>query len=327
MSKNRTKTRQSAVLLGMQKTPKTQNHNGNFDQDIAPDGAWSQYAQNDLRKRIEQIEKEAEIASTVHYQGIFEGRIPIMIPPCKIHDEIGSDRVGYNDPIKGPDTEWESFVSNIQTRGQRVPIRVRPIDPHWRPNPSTPRDITGQKFALQSGRRRLEACRTLGCDVLAVLSFSNANETKLNDLQERFFENETRKNLTLIQRLYSIGLICNEMPDQSQTQIANFLGVDPANISRGCRVHEFWDRITEIDDFVSINRARLDSLLKAWKDGHQISEKPNVSLPDLLFKKREIPNGTVKLSHSKSGNTIMKIETASLSDTKINKILDIINQD
>ena len=300
-------------------------------QQSAVPGAWSIHAQEMTEQRNKDIEEHALKAQEVQYQGILNGLIPLEIPPHKIEDLVGSDRVTEIAENLREDENFKRLVANMETRGQRIPIRVRSTDPQWRPSPTTPRDITGQTFILQSGRRRLAACKELGIDVKCTLSFvTSEKEARSDDLQERFFENTMRKDLTLIERLYSIGVISNEMPDKSQAEMGGILGVDPAFVSRGIAVFNFWEKLKLRDDLSTISRQYLDTLLQAYRKGEEIedtteTEKP-LSLPELPFKKRELSSGAgvVSLKYSKSGSTVMKIEMNAMTEDQISKIMEIM---
>jgi len=52
-------------------------------------------------------------------------------------------------------------MDNIARLDQTQPISGRPVDPDWRTDSDRPM-VTTDRFILQSGRRRLEACRVLG---------------------------------------------------------------------------------------------------------------------------------------------------------------------
>lgn len=297
-------------------------------------GAWSIHGRKGLRERFEEVEQEAKRANEIQYQGILEGKIPIQIPPEKIHDIVGTDRIV--DRPDGDDADsFASLVRNIQNRGQRVPIRVRPINSDWRPNPATPRDITGQEFALQSGRRRLAACAELGIEVLCFLSFAEEDKARLEDLQERFYENAVRRDLNQIERLFSIGLIATETPEASQAQIAEIMGVSRPIVNRAVGVVEHFDELREILDLATATRDDIDRALKMVRSKSR-SEHPEAlktrkrrersldELPPLPFRKRETGNGTLSLSRSRTGSTVLKIEAPSLSEERIAEILRIM---
>lgn len=328
----------AAFMAGMETSEaKTRDAEAeNSDHTSPPEvvGAWSIHGRKGLRERFEEVEQEAKHANAIQYQGILEGKIPIQIPPEKIHDIVGTDRI-----VERPDGDdadsFASLVRNIQNRGQRVPIRVRPLNPDWRPNPATPRDITGQEFALQSGRRRRAACAKLGIEALCFLSFADEETARLEDLQERFYENAVRRDLNQIERLFSIGLIATETPAASQSQIAEIMGVSRPIVNRAVGVVEHFDKLREMLDLATATRDDIDRALKEVRSKTR-SEHPEAlksrkqreriieDLPPLPFRKRETGNGTLSLSRSKKGATILKIEAPTLSEERIAEILRIM---
>jgi len=229
-------------------------------------GNWSRLALQDMKDDLEVTREELGHAHQLQLDGILGGTIPLSIPTDQIEDIIGSDRI-----VEAPEEEidpssYAALVDNIRKRGQRTPIRVRPTDPDWRPNPDSPRDIAGQTFALQSGRRRLMACRELGIPCMAFLSFTEGGEERLDDLHERFFENVARKDLTLVEKLYSIGLIARETKDATQSQIAEILGVGIAQVSRGLALVQHFDRLRGDIDLARATRDEIDCQLKKYRE-------------------------------------------------------------
>lgn len=336
MSSPTRKPRSAAAFLAGMQTSRSEEVAASDNAEGPPEvvGAWSIHGRKGLRERFEQVEEEAKKANEIQYQGILEGQIPIQIPPEKIRDIVGTDRIV--DRPDGDDADsFDSLVRNIQNRGQRVPIRVRPIDPEWRPHPATPRDITGQEFALQSGRRRLAACAKLGIEVLCFLSFADEESARLEDLQERFYENAVRRDLNQIERLYSIGLIATETPEASQAQIAEIMGVSRPTVNRAVGVVEHFDALSKIIDLATATRDDIDRALKAVRAGSR-SEHPEAvrrrqerarkteKLPPLPFRRRTTARGSLSLSRSKAGNTILKIETENLSDDMLSKIMRVM---
>jgi ParB family transcriptional regulator, chromosome partitioning protein len=297
-------------------------------------GNWSRQAFNSLTKNIELAQAEAAKANEVQHQGILEGSIPIRIPSDKIKDVIGTDRVAsLDDDDEGG--SYAALLQNIKTRGLKTPIRVRPIDADWRPNPAFPRDVTGQKFALQSGRRRLQACKDLGIEPLCFVSFSGEDSARLDDLKERFFENTARKGLTVAEKLHSIGLIAKETMPTPQTQIADILGVNVAYVNRGLALVENLEELTaRLGDlsrvtFDDITKALAD--IKSGKKGVSTSEdavrsrerRKRLAAP-LPFRSKETPLGVIKLKKTRSGGRSLSIEGNDLSDEKIEKIAAFI---
>ena len=131
---------------------------------------------------------------------------------------------------------------------------MRPKNPDWQPDHDRPLD-TADQFIIQSGRRRLAACRQLDRKVVAVLS-TVEGEAALADLEERFHENTMRKNLSGFEELLSVGLIADALGDLSQHEIAQRLSVSQNDVSLGRACVELHDRIiAEIDIAATPKRA------------------------------------------------------------------------
>ncbi|WP_298864000.1 ParB N-terminal domain-containing protein [uncultured Sulfitobacter sp.] len=198
-------------------------------------GMWGGTAMNMLRQRLE--DTRATITD-----GILNGTVAIELMPAQIEDPTGSDRqTGWED-----DPEFQALMDNIARRGQTQAIRVRPVDTAWEPDRDHPLD-TADKFIIQSGRRRLAACRMLDRKVVAVIA-TIEGEAALADLEERFHENTMRKNLSGFEELLSIGLIADALGDLSQQEIAQRLSVSQNDVSLGRSCMEMHDRIVaEVD--------------------------------------------------------------------------------
>lgn len=239
---------------------------------------------------------------------ILRGEVSLEIPTDQIDEnpEVGSDRVG--DWQADPDLE--TLVENIRARGQTQPIRVRPADKSWRPDSVNVFKIKeSDRFVIQSGRRRLEACRRLGMPVLAHIVV-DIEDLDLADLEERYFENTMRKDLTGFERLLSIGSLARKMEGMSQREIAKRLGVTQQYVSGGVNVVEFED---EIEKQIDVSTARIRDILALLPDlksleGQGASEKS----PDQTTKEdkpkpapaRKVDlksGGSYRIRHTKSG--------------------------
>lgn len=198
-------------------------------------GMWGGTAMNMLRQRLEDTR-------TTIIDGVMNGTVAIELLPAQVEDPTGSDRqTGWED-----DPEFKALMDNIARRGQTQAIRVRPVDPSWEPDRDHPLD-TADRFIIQSGRRRLAACRMLNRKVVAVIA-TVEGEAALADLEERFHENTMRKNLSGFEELLSVGLIADALGDLSQQEIAQRLSVSQNDVSLGRSCVELHDRIVaEVD--------------------------------------------------------------------------------
>lgn len=225
-------------------------------------GMWGGTAINLLRQRL------MTTRLSLH-EGILNGTVALTLSPDQIADPAGSDRQdGWED-----DPEFTALVDNIKRRGQTQAIRVRPIDPDWQPDAETPLQ-TGDRFIIQSGRRRLAACRALGRGVVAVLS-TVQGDAALADLEERFHENTMRQDLSGFEELLSVGLIAQALGDLSQSEIASRLGCSQNDVSLGRACVEMHDQIVaNVDVKNTPKRAYREIIPQLRGQGAKASPKP-----------------------------------------------------
>lgn len=296
-------------------------------------GNWSKLAFDQMEQRLQEVNGALARAEEATYQGILEGVVPVTVPVDQIIDDMGSDRF---EPEAGDDTEsLESLIDNIRQRGLRTPLRVRPKNPDWRPSPTAPRDMGDNVFLLQSGRRRLAACRHLGVDPIVFLSFADPQDAVLDDLHERFFENATRKNLTAVEKLYSIGLIAERTAETTQAQIAEMLGTSAAQVSRGVAVVKYFDQLQKDLDIAHATRDEIDAALKKYRDKdrthtpdaarkHEARSKARASLP---FRTRNLKHGQARLGIDGDGRRVLTLRDSRLDDARIDRILSMLEDD
>ncbi|WP_138467846.1 ParB N-terminal domain-containing protein [Poseidonocella sp. HB161398] len=297
-------------------------------------GNWSRQAMRGMQDRLESAKKEAALANEAVYEGILEGVVPIRIPATSIEDKVGSDRIAPAPEDDESEDSFRALLENIRRRGLRMPLRVRAADPDWRPNPAFPRDVSGQRFALQSGRRRLRACIELGIEPLCFLTFPEASGARLDDLQERFFENTIRRDLTMFERLYSIGLIAQETTGVTQQQIAEIIGVPRATVSRGLAAVEFHAALGEVLDLGQASRDQIDAALKQIRDQGPSTTKEAVrsrarrakAAGTLPWRRKDCGIGQVKLKEKPDGMRVLTLESADLDDDRLAKLLRAIER-
>ena len=222
-------------------------------------GMWGGTATNMLKQRL--TDTRASIA-----KGVMAGTVALELHPDQVVDEAGSDRL--SDWRSEP--EFRALVDNIGRRGQVQPIRVRPKDPRWKPHPDDPLH-SGDTFVIQSGRRRLAACRELGMPVKAVIS-TESGDRALADLEERFHENTMRKNLSGFEELLSVGLIAEALGDLTQEEISERLSVSQADVSLGRACVDLHDRILAEVDIANTPKRAFRTIIPQLRKGR--AEKP-----------------------------------------------------
>ncbi len=223
-------------------------------------GMWGGTAMNMLRQRLE------DTRATIR-DGILNGTVSIELLPIQVEDPTGSDRqAGWED-----EPEFQALMDNISRRGQTQAIRVRPVDPAWEPDPDHPLD-TADRFIIQSGRRRLAACRKLNRKVVAVIG-TVEGEAALADLEERFHENTMRQNLSGFEELLSIGLIADALGDLSQQEIAQRLSVSQNDVSLGRSCVELHDQIAASVDIANTPKRAFREIIPQLRAGPKAKEK------------------------------------------------------
>lgn len=223
-------------------------------------GMWAGSAMNLLKQRIE--DTHGSLVS-----GILNGTVALSLEPSQIIDEAGSDRVGdWRD-----DEAFAALKDNIERRGQTQPIRVRPVDPAWEPSEDTPLQ-TDTQFAIQSGRRRVEACQQLGLPVLAILS-TEQGDAALADLEERFHENTMRKDLNGFEELLSVGLLAESLSDLTQEEVATRLSVSQGDVSLGLACVSLRDKIIAEVDVANTPKRAYRAIIPKLKKGAKPATK------------------------------------------------------
>ena len=278
-------------------------------------GFWGGSAMNMLKARLEEAQAGQGAA-------ILAGLQAIELDAGQIVDEIGSDRrAGWE-----TEPDFEALVADMKRRGQKQPIRVRPLDPDWRPAGQAP-FAEGARFALQSGRRRLAAAEALGRPVLAVVA-TEAGDARLADMEERFLENTMRSDLTGYEELLSIGLLAQAQGDLSQAEIAAKLGVPPGDVSLGLSCLELAPRIERAVDVTTTPKRAFRTLIPQLRSKDRplhTTAKDRESKKDAVYSR----DGIRVAAKRKKGGAVLEItghameagELADLSERIVEALL------
>lgn len=295
-------------------------------------GNWSRLAYRGMETKLQEMTADAELMRNDQLERILAGTIPVAIATDDIVDLVGTDRVASVDDDPTEASSYTALVNNIQERGLRTPIRVRPVDPLWRPNTTNPFDTAGVEFTLQSGRRRLAACRQLNIPVLAFISFPDDEGSKLEDLQERYFENVARRDLTQAEKMISIALIAENLPELMQSELGEMLHVDQAMVSRSLNLYKNLDDIAKIVDLPTASYREITAAMKVVKqpsDGSAAPDKAPIgtaSIAPLPFSTRQIGESKVALKAARSGARTLTISSKELDDDLVQKVIDLLEE-
>jgi ParB family chromosome partitioning protein len=165
----------------------------------SPVGAINKALETVLTAQGDVSELRAQLAS---------GQAIVELDPGVIEESFVRDR------MDGSDAAHDSLVDAIRTRGQQVPILVRP-------HPTTP----GQ-YQVAYGHRRLRAVRQLGIKVRAVVKEMSDDELVVAQGQE----NNARLDLTYIeQAMFAFRL---EQRGFSRSTIIEALSIDKSNLAK-----------------------------------------------------------------------------------------------
>jgi ParB family chromosome partitioning protein len=160
-----------------------------------------------ITRTLGNITQKFERAQDIEKQ-LAEGKLVVELDPALVDNSFISDRLGM-DP-----TELGDLVNQIREHGQQVPILVRP------------HPMTGGRYQVAYGHRRLAAVRQLGFKVKAVIREMSDDQLVVSQGQE----NNARTNLTYIER----ALFASRLEDRSfeRDVIMAALNVDKAALSK-----------------------------------------------------------------------------------------------
>jgi ParB family chromosome partitioning protein len=178
----------------------------------------------------------------------------LFLDPATIRDELPRDRL----PGAFAGAEFEALLADIEENGQNDAITVRP-------------GADGSGYEVAAGRRRLEACRRLGRQVLA--RSRPLNEAAM--LRVQFSENERREDISALERSRWFAEVKARL-DLPSKDIALQFGLDPSTLSLYLRLARFPSEIV-----VRLAEPRRLSVLRARRVMEAL-ETDNAVLPRIL---------------------------------------------
>ncbi|AML53809.1 hypothetical protein [Falsihalocynthiibacter arcticus] len=204
----------------------------------------------ELREKLLASEKNPQAEKSRVVDDILAGRLAISIHPDWLIDQVGSDRDNPLGSSGTAESDFARLADDIDLNGQMQPIRVRvsadtsdirealyilaaqTAEGSTNTSQKPPGELVDRLF-LQSGRRRTAACRQKNKRVMAFVSAdtTEGSSEEATDLLERFRENELRSDLSGWEKLKSIAQIKNAMPELSQQDLSNKLGIGRGDIS------------------------------------------------------------------------------------------------
>ena len=165
-----------------------------------------------------------------------------LIDPTVIVDELPADRL----PGAFTDDSFADLLNDIKANGQHDAITVR---------------RTGSGFEIASGRRRLEACKRLGIQVLARIRELDQEAM----LGVQFSENERRQDISAIERARWLAQVKEKFGKQVQ-QLADDYGLDRTTVSLYLRLarlpHEIIERLADARALPMLKARRLIAALE-----------------------------------------------------------------
>ncbi|MFC3127555.1 ParB/RepB/Spo0J family partition protein [Pseudoroseomonas globiformis] len=189
-----------------------------------------------LRERMERLEAELAEAGAARAQQRTEierlrAKISgagaeadefLFLDAGMVDDTLPRDRLPG--AFDGP--EFQALLDDIRANGQNDAVTVRAR--------------ADGRFEIAAGRRRLEACRRLGIEVLA-------RRRDLDDaamLRIQFSENERREDISALERARWFAEVQARLQLQGQ-ELARQFGLDPSTFSLYLRLARFPSQITQ----------------------------------------------------------------------------------
>ncbi len=150
----------------------------------------------------------------------------LFLDPASVHDPLPRDRMAS--AFGG--AEFQALLDDIEANGQNDAITVR----------RTPDGSPTGGFEVAAGRRRLEACRRLGRQLLARVRALDDDAM----LRVQFSENERREDISALERAHWFAAV-KQRTGRPAKEIAAGFGLDPSTLSLYLRLSRFPSAIAE----------------------------------------------------------------------------------
>lgn len=263
---------------------------------------------------IASMRDELDAARTDMGARLADGTLFLRLDPSQIIDEVGSDRIQQ----LGHDDQFAALRDDILLRGQTTPVRVRPVRPDWLPD-AAGRARPGDKFVLQSGRRRVAVCTLLKLSVLAGVTAVVAGTETIGDLIERFAENTVRADLTGYERYLSIGQIATQFDGKTNGAIAEVLHVSRPDVSIGKSVWQLRDDLEVFTDgaIVKMPMIQVRPLVKQvrdWIEGGRPAEQPQSVAQATVVEYRSAGSVTAVTARQKGKKMVLEFDAGAGQD-------------
>lgn len=226
-------------------------------------GAWNAAGKAALGAEL--LKREDELRDA-----LLRGDLVFEVTPDQIDDDVGSDRIGE----WVEDDAFATLQDSIKSNGQDTPIQVMPASADWQPSFDDQNRpiLEGARFKLISGRRRLEALRSLKRSVRTICVTKPDENEAFDQLHRRYRENAERENLSLYEEFVAIGELyqaaAQAEPKLKAREFGKQVSVSEAKVSKARSVFAYRERIErEIEDPTSLTLHTIDALLPALKAG------------------------------------------------------------
>ena len=201
-----------------------------------------------LERELQQARKAQNRAGDAEEEFLF-------LDPVAVQDALPRDRMAS--AFEGAD--FQTLQEDIETNGQNDAITVR----------RTPGSDSIGNFEVAAGRRRLEACRRLGRQVLARVRLLDDDGM----LRVQFSENERREDISALERARWFAAV-KQRTGRPAKEIAAGFGIDPSTLSLYLRLSRFPNAIAErLEEPRRLGALRARRVMEAVEGDPDVAER------------------------------------------------------